>query len=286
MRAVRQGPHTKRGRRSEPYATGLTMAARVFDFNNALVRTPARSVINGLRAVDTGAPRFEGVLAEHAAYVAALEAAGVAVDVLPALQDFPDSVFVEDTALVFEGAAIVLRPGAESRRGEAETIGPSLAQRFDDVAFLRTGTVDGGDVLTAAGKVFIGQSARTNAEGARALCGLLDQIGLHGAPVATPAGVLHFKSDCSLLDEETILATARLAASGVFEGFRVVLTPDGEEGAANAVRVNDRVLMSDAFPRTAEMLNTLGYAIVPLATREIAKIDAGLSCMSLRWWGR
>ena len=151
---------------------------------------------------------------------------------------------------------------------------------------LQTGTVDGGDVLTAAGKVFIGQSARTSADGARALCGLLDQLGLHGAPVETPEGVLHFKSDCSLLDEDTILATARLAVSGVFEGFRVVLTPEGEEGAANAVRVNERVLMSDAFPRTAEMLNTLDYAIVPLATREIAKIDAGLSCMSLRWRGR
>ena len=264
----------------------MARTARVFDFNRALVRLPARSVIDGLRAVDTGAPRFEGVLAEQAAYVAALEAAGVEVDVLPALEAFPDSIFVEDAALVFEGAAIVLRPGAESRRGEAEAIGPHLAERFEHVVRLKTGTVDGGDVLTAAGKVFIGQSARTSADGARALCGLLDQLGLHGAPVETPEGVLHFKSDCSLLDEDTILATARLAASGVFEGFRVVLTPEGEEGAANAVRVNERVLMSDAFPRTAEMLNTLDYAIVPLATREIAKIDAGLSCMSLRWRGR
>jgi dimethylargininase len=264
----------------------MAQTARVFEFNHAIVRTPARSVINGLRAVDTGAPRFEGVLAEHAAYVAALESAGVAVDVLPALPDFPDSVFIEDAALVFEGVAIVLRPGAPSRRGEADAIAPVLARWFDHVVRLQAGAVDGGDVLAAAGKVFIGKSARTNTEGARALCGLLDQLGLHGAPVATPEGVLHFKSDCSLLDEETILATARLAASGVFDGFRVVLTPEGEEGAANAVRVNDRVLMSDAFPRTAEMLNALGYAIVPLATREIAKIDAGLSCMSLRWRGR
>ena len=264
----------------------MTRTARVFDFDKALVRLPARSVVNGLRAMDSGAPRFEGVLAEQAAYVAALEAAGVEVGVLPALEAFPDSIFVEDAALVFERAAIVLRPGAESRRGEADEIAPILAERFEHVVRLTQGSVDGGDVLTAAGKVFIGQSARTNVEGARALCGLLDQLGLHGAPVATPEGVLHFKSDCSLLDEETILATARLAVSGVFEGFRVVLTPEGEEGAANAVRINERVLMSDAFPRTAEVLNALGYAIVPLATREIAKIDAGLSCMSLRWRGR
>ncbi len=101
--------------------------------------------------------------------------------------------------------------------------------------------------------------------------------------VQTPSGVLHLKSDCSLLDEDTVLATARLAASGVFEGFHVVTVPSGEEGAANAVRINDRVLISDAFPRTADLLTRSGYRIDPLPTREIAKIDAGLSCMSLRW---
>src|SRR5262245_8296895 len=187
------------------------MPSRVFDFNQAIVREPARSVVNGLRAVDQGPPSLTGVRAEQAAYVAALEAAGLAVEVLPALEDFPDSIFVEDTALVFESAAIVLRPGASSRRGEAEAIAPALARRFERVFRLSEGSVDGGDVLAAPGKVFIGQSARTTGEGARALCALLDKIGLRGVPVATPAGVLHFKSDCSLLDEETILATSRLA---------------------------------------------------------------------------
>src|SRR5262249_50884991 len=99
----------------------------------------------------------------------------------------------------------------------------------------------------------------------------------------TPAGVLHFKSDCSLLDEETMLSTARLAASGVFEGTRVLLVPEGEEAAANALRVNDHVLIGLDFPRTAAMLAGEGYQVVSLPTREIGKIDAGLSCMSLRW---
>ena len=262
------------------------MPSRVFDFNQAIVRQPARSVVDGLRAVDQGPPSLAGVRAEQAAYVAALVAAGLAVEILPALEDFPDSIFVEDAALVFEGAAIVLRLGALSRRGEADAIAPVLARRFERVFRLSEGSVDGGDVLAAPGKVFIGQSARTSAEGARGLCALLDQIGLEGAPVATPAGVLHFKSDCSLLDEETILATSRLAASGVFDGFRVLMTAEGEEGAANAVRVNDRVLISDFYPRTAQALDTLGYRLAPLAAREIAKIDAGLSCMSLRWASR
>jgi dimethylargininase len=255
----------------------------IFEFNSAIVRTPARSVIDGLRAVDSGAPSYDGVLREHAAYVLALTDAGVAVETLPALEGFPDSVFVEDAALVFHEGAIVLSPGAPTRRGEEVEMAPVLARRFERVLRLSEGTADGGDVLATPRGVFIGQSARTNAEGAHALSGLLAELGIRGRPVETPAGVLHFKSDCSLLDEETILATARLASSGVFDGFRVVLTPGGEDGAANAVRVNDRVLISDAFPRTAEALDRLGYKLAPLATREIAKIDAGLSCMSLRW---
>lgn len=258
----------------------------VFEFSHALVREPTQAVVDGLRAVDRGAPSFDGVKAEQAQYVSALEAAGVRVEVLPGLPDFPDSIFVEDAALVFEGAAIVLRPGAPARRGEADAIAPHLARRFERLLRLNEGSVDGGDVLIAPGKVFIGRSERTSTDGARALSCLLAEIGLRGEPVTTPPGVLHLKSDCSLLDEETVLATARLASTEVFKGFRVVLTPEGEEAAANAVRVNDCVLVSDIFPRTAEMLAGLGYPLSPLRAREIAKIDAGLSCMSLRWRAR
>lgn len=257
----------------------------VFDFTRALVRSPARSVALGLAAVDRGRPSFDGVAREHAAYVRALEDAGVSVDILPPLEAFPDSVFVEDAALVFPNAAIVLRPGAPTRRGEAEEIAPALAARFDRILHLTEGTVDGGDVLATPRAVFVGRSARTNAEGARALIALLAKINMNGIAVTTPTGVLHFKSDCALLDEETILATPGLAASGVFEDFRIVLTPESEDAAANAVRVNDRVLLSDAYPRTADLLAKSGYKIIQLPTQEIARIDAGLSCMSLRWRG-
>lgn len=255
----------------------------ITDFNRALVRTPARSVVRGLRAVDVGAPSYEGVLAEHAAYVAALDAAGVKVEVLGANEDFPDSVFVEDAAFVFGDSAICLRPGAATRAGEAAEMSPVLRRRFERVLSLERGTAEGGDVLATPKGVFIGRSARTSADGAQALSEALAEIGLKGLPVDTPRGVLHFKSDCSLLDEETVLSTRALAASGVFDGFRVVLTPEGEEGAANAIRVNDRVFISAGYPRTADLLRTLKFQVVALDTREIAKIDAGLSCMSLRW---
>ena len=259
------------------------MTTETFTFNRAIVRTPSRSVTNGLAAVAGEPPDFAGIAREHAAYVNALQAAGVEVDCLPALEAFPDSIFVEDTALVFRNAAILLRPGAPTRRGEAAEMAPALQRHFDKLLTLSYGTVDGGDVLTTGQGVFIGRSGRTNAEGAAALIELLTGIGLRGQAVTTPPGVLHFKSDCSLLDEETILSTARLSASGVFQGFRIITVPEGEEGAANAVRINDRLFMSDACPRTADLLSKANYRLIALPTREIALIDAGLSCMSLRW---
>jgi dimethylargininase len=213
----------------------------------------------------------------------ALEVAGVAVEILPPLPAFPDSIFVEDTALTFTGAAIVLRPGAASRIGETREIAPVLERRFARVLYLDRGFVDGGDVLTTSQKIFIGRSARTTQEGAEALMRLLAEIGRESVLVSTPKDVLHFKSDCALLDDETILATARLAATGLFARYRIIVVPNGEEPAANALRVNERILVSDAYPRTAELIANAGFQVTPLPVREVAKIDAGLSCMSLRW---
>ena len=258
----------------------------VYNFDSAIVRLPPESVTRGLRAEDRGAPTHAGVTSEHRLYIEALESAGVAVETLPALEEFPDCLFVEDPALVFPEGAILLRPGAQSRFGETAAIEPVLRRRFAKVLSLPApGSADGGDVLVTPDKVMIGLSDRTTRAGAEALITLLAELGREGVIVTTPPGVLHFKSDCSLLDASTMLATARLAASGVFEGLRVLLVPEGEEAAANALRVNDRVFIGAGYPRTAAMLEAEGYSMVRLPTTEIAKIDAGLSCMSLRWHG-
>lgn len=278
-----------RGILSPPVRRPLPRSTRsmlpVYRFNRALVRPPSASVVNGLRAVDRGAPTREGVQAELTAYVQALVEAGVSVETLPPLEEFPDSVFVEDPALVFTEGAILLRPGAAPRRGEAAAMAPELRRRFDRVLELTHGFVEGGDVLTTQHSVMIGLSARTDEAGAQSLLDLLGQLGRRAAIVHTPNGVLHFKSDCSLLDEETILSTSRLASSGVFKGYRVLLTPEGEEAAANALRVNDQVLVGADFPRTAERLASSGFDVRLLPNRQIALLDAGFSCLSLRWQG-
>lgn len=257
--------------------------SRSFDFTHALARAPAHSVVDGLRDGDHDGPSYEGVLGEHIAYVGALTAAGVAVEVLPPLEAFPDSVFVEDPALVFTEGAILLNPGAPSRAGEAAELAPILRARFDRVLTLSAGLADGGDVLVTPEVVFIGLSARTNGPGAASLADALAVLGRRARVVDTPRGVLHFKSASALIDEETVLATEAMARSGVFEGLRVLVTPPGEEAAANLVRANDTVLAAAGHPRTLELLDRLGLTVSALATAQAARIDAGLSCMSLRW---
>lgn len=255
-----------------------------FHFSHAIARTPGKSVVDGLRTDKAATPTYERVAAEHAAYVATLRELGLAVDVLAPLETYPDSVFVEDPALAFPEGAILLRPGAPSRLGEREDMVHVLARHFERVFELDEGeNADGGDVLVTPDTVFIGLSQRTNGAGAAALRGHLTALGREARAVATPAGVLHLKTACALLAEDTILATPAMAASGIFSDFRLVFTPDGEEGAANALRLHDTVLLNDAFPRTFELLMRQGFSVRALAVREIAKLDAGLSCMSLRW---
>ncbi len=255
----------------------------IYHFNRAIVRRPSYSVVDGLSAANLGKPSFDAIMREHAAYVLALNEAGVSLDNLRPLETHPDSIFVEDTALVFTSGAIVLRPGARSREGEAPAMKPELERCFERVLELDDGHADGGDILHTPGKILIGLSSRTDRAGAAALIELLAKLGYSGKAVTTPPGVLHFKSDCSLLDEETVLATATLAVSDGFSDLRVLTVPTGEEAAANALRINDRILLSAGHPRTAELLEKSGYKIVLLETSEIAKLDAGLSCMSLRW---
>jgi dimethylargininase len=224
-------------------------------------------------------------VAEHRAYADALRAAGVSVTVLPALEEFPDSMFVEDPALVFTRAAILLNPGAPSRAAEGLELVPELERRFPRVLRLKEGHADGGDVLVTPNRVFIGLSERTDAIGAAAVQRLLASIGWASELLHVPAGTLHLKTACSLVDEETILTTRAIASSRLLDGYQLLVAPEEESDACNAIRVNDVVLMRTGCPRTHEMLVAHGLDVVTLSTDEIAKVDAGLSCMSLRWFG-
>lgn len=260
------------------------MSDQSFRFTHAITRKPGRSITGGLRAVDTGAPDLAVMLAHHAAYVAALRATGATVLELDAAEDFPDSVFVEDTALCLPQGAIIMRPGAPSRLGEAAGMAPHLHALYGQVKEIKgPGFIEGGDILVTDREILIGRSARTDAAGIAEVTALVAPWGHKVREVFTPPGVLHFKTDCSLLDGETILSTKRLAASGCFDGYRVIHTAQGEEAAANSIRFNEVVIMPAGFPGTRTAINAAGYTVVEIDNSECAKLDGGMSCLSLRF---
>jgi len=255
----------------------------MFEFDSALVRQPGHSVVEGLSSQPGPRPLFAAVAREHSEYVRALEECGLSVELLPPLEEYPDSIFVEDPALVRGDAAIVLRPGAPTRLGEAVDMERVLTRRFGRVLRMKTGFADGGDLLLTPGGMFIGLSQRTNAAGAAELGELLQQLGIPSQVVSTPAATLHLKSDCSLIDEDCILCTAALGAAGLFDRYRQLIVPHGEKPAANSLRLNDTILVGEEFPLTMELLRRNGYTVRSVPVSAIGKLDAGLSCMSLRW---
>jgi len=260
------------------------MAGKSCTFSHAICREPAQSIVDGLRAVDTGSPSFELFKQHHSDYVTALRDTGATVSVLDASDSFPDSVFVEDAALCLQEGAVVMRPGAPTRLGEAAETAPHLKQLYGEVHhILGEGFIEGGDILTTEREILIGLSARTNKAGVDEFTRLVNDWGYKVRVVDTPADVLHFKTDCSLLDEETVLSTQRLSATGCFKGYRVIHTADGEEACANSIRFNDLVIMPAGFPKTRDTLMQAGFHIREVGNTEAAKLDGGMSCLSLRF---
>jgi dimethylargininase len=252
----------------------------------ALLRLPGENFAQGLTQSGEGAPDPALALVQHQHYRAALEAQGVALTVLPADPRHPDGCFVEDTALVTERGAILTRPGAPSRRGEIDAIEAALKPAFPDLLRIDApGTVDAGDVCEADGHFLIGLSARTNEAGAAQLAGLLGDLGYRSDLIdirAHPA-LLHLKSGIAYLGEGRLLAARDLPRHPALAAYERIDVPPAETYAANALRVNDRVLVAAGYPRTRAAIESLGFETVALEMSEFRKLDGGLSCLSLRW---
>ena len=222
---------------------------------------------------------------QHERYCAALEACGLAVTRLPVDDAHPDSTFVEDTAVIAARCAVLTRPGAASRAGETSAMRLVLRSIVAGLKeIVAPGTVDGGDICEAGRHFFIGLSHRTNEAGARQLARFLEAAGYTSACVDIRglAGILHLKSGLTSIGDGRLLVTDELAEHEAFHRFeRVVVAPD-DAYAANAVRVNARVLVAAGFPRVHETLERLGYSPLALEMSEFRKMDGGLSCLSLR----
>jgi dimethylargininase len=218
--------------------------------------------------------------AQHRTYEAALRGEGCRVRTLPAEADLPDSVFVEDTAVVFDEVAVVTRPGAESRRPETAAVAAALAEYRPLVTIAAPGTMDGGDVLVIGRTVFVGATDRTNRA---AIDQLRAALAPHGYRVeAVPVrGCLHLKSAATLVAPDTVLCNPRWVAPETFTGVRVLEVADGEPGAANGLRVGERVIYPAGFPKTAARLAAQGIALLTVNVSELQKAEGAVTCCSL-----
>jgi len=205
---------------------------------------------------------------------------GLAVLTLPVEPDLPDSVFVEDPAVVVDEVAVILRMGAESRRAESESLARALAP-YRHLRYLREpATLEGGDVVRVGRHIFVGLSGRTNRAGIRQLADELEPLGymVHAVEMR---GCLHLKSACCSLGGGLLLANREWVDTAPFAGLRIVDVAPGEPAAADVLAIGDTLLIPAAFPATAERLAGLGRPVIPLDVSELMKAEAGVTCMSV-----
>ena len=223
--------------------------------------------------------------AQHRAYEEALIEAGYVVERLDAGPQMPDSVFVEDTAIVFDEVAIITRPGAESRRQETAAVAEALAAYRPLQVIQPPGTVDGGDVLTAGRRVFVGRSSRTNEAAVGQIRRVLEPFGYTVCDTVVHS-CLHLKSAATALADNLLLVNPAWIDPAVFDGFTLVEVDPSEPAAANALRLDDRILFSSAFPRTAERIAGRGLRVHTVEADEVAKAEGAVTCCSLIVAGR
>ena len=253
-----------------------------YSFKNAIIRKPNKSIQNGLSSQNLH-PQFEIVFKEHSNYIQAMEEAGLKINLLEPLEEYPDSIFVEDPAITYKSNVIILNPFDPSRNGEKDIIKEEIKHFFDNILFVDDGFIEGGDILNINNHFIIGLSDRTNKLGAENLSIILQKLGATVDICKTPDDILHFKSECSTIDDDTILVSSKMAQLDFLKSnYHLIELPIGEEGAANALRINDKLLLPDGFIKAEEMLSKK-YEIIKVKVDEISKVDAGLSCMSLRY---
>lgn len=249
----------------------------------AIVRPPGRAFS---RAVTSQVPRpvidAERAHAQHAGYCAALRAAGLDLVELPADERYADACFVQDTAVVWGGLAVLARLGARTRRGEQVAVGQRLraAGRLKVLEIRPPATLEGGDVLVVGSRVFVGLSGRTNRAGFAQLRDMLEPVGAAVSALPVPEG-LHLLSGVTHLGRGVLLAAEPCAGLPAFAGLEVIAVPAEEAHGANALGVGDRVILAAGHPRVERLVGARGFQVLPVDLSEFAKADGGATCLSL-----
>lgn len=252
-------------------------------FKNVIVKTPGKSYLDGLTTTDIGKPIFEKLIEQHESYVEALKKCGVEVTHLGASEEFPDSTFVEDTAVLTPEFAVITNPGADSRNGEIKEIEATLKDFYDKFHYIKSpGTLDGGDILQAENHFYIGISERTNEEGARQLKEIFEKEG-YEATIIKLEEFFHLKTGIAYLGDNRMVLAGEFIDNPLFDQYEKIVIDKENEYSANCIRVNDYVIIPAGYEKTKNQLNEAGYETIELDMSEVQKHDGGLSCLSLRF---
>jgi dimethylargininase len=226
-------------------------------------------------AIDVGRAREQ-----HAAYERVLACHGAELVRVPGDPELPDAVFIEDTALVLDEVAMLMRPGAASRRAETGPVARALANYRPLLQIEAPATMDGGDVLRIDRTLYVGRSSRTNQEGLTQLSDGVGSFGYRVVPVEL-RGCLHLKSAVTQVGEDTVLLNPQWVSAAAFGDLEVLSVAPGEPGGANALMLDAAVVYPLHFPRTSERLLARGIQIASVECSELAKAEAGVTCCSL-----
>ena len=244
-------------------------------FSNAIVRKPGRSIINGLTKANLGIPDYREAVEQHNFYVSALKDCGLKVTELDADENFPDSTFVEDTALLTPHCAIITNPGALSRRGEIIGIKKVIKKYYTNIYEIHLpGTVEAGDIMMVGSHFYIGLSKRTNLNDAEQVISILKKNGMSGSVIKLEK-VLHLKTGLSYLENNNLVACGEFLSNPEFKSFNIIEIPEEESYAANCVWINDRVLIPKGFPKTKQIIMDSGYYIIEVDVSEFQKLEIG-----------
>ncbi len=256
------------------------------NFKNAIVRKPCKAMLDGItNYFAEGKPVYENALKQHEKYVEALKELGLEVLALDALEEFPDSCFVEDPAVVMERCAIITNPARESRNGEKLHILDSIKKYYkeEQIFFIEApGTMEGGDVMRVGDHFYIGMSDRTNEEAARQFNEIVTKFGYTSSTVPVTEG-LHLKDFAIYLENNNMLVTKIMNEIPEFAEFnRYIIEPE-EVYAINSLYINGTVIVPEGYPKTQRLIEDLGYKVKIVDSGEYRKIDGSLTCLSLRF---
>ena len=252
-------------------------------FTKAIVKTPCKAMVDGLSSANLGKPDYQKALLQHTDYIQALKECGLQVTIWQADEEFPDSTFVEDVALMTPRCAILTNPGAPTRSLETRSMLKTIRNFYADVEVIEApGTVEAGDIMMVGDHYYIGLSKRTNQAGAEQMIAILESHGLQGSMVRVTE-VLHLKTGLGYLENDHLLACGEFLNKPEFQQFHLLEVDPDEAYAANSVWINDTVLTPAGFPKTRSLIEAAGYKVREVDVSEFQKLDGGLSCLSLRF---